>query len=345
MLKKEKLLFSGNLQNIEREIFTKILNDVKKEFGLENISVKKKIHQNVYGVRYAFLIIAEPNKSLVLKVRIGENDNSFIDGFKRYKEIYNKSSCDVRLNLPKPFYEKNLEGICYSVEEYVDGKWLRYYLESRWNTFKEKKNKLQDCLNWLIMFKIYFDKKIIEKNALLSLLSQYKEFYNCTPGELSLLQIVEERLKEINNSELDFAIQHGDFTVENITVNKERFYICDWELTGNEMVPHHDFFIFLTTSIYSIERCFENEREKGFLSIFYKRRNRELFAEFINIYKKALNIDDKLFNLYFPLFLISIPVKAKIRGSSQKTILMARKNCELFGLKIQEVKQLMESLI
>ena len=324
--------------DIDLILLSEIMEDIKEKLDLINVNIEKIIKKSNSNKLF-FLIKNRDDRLLLLKIVTKGNYDVFIDSFERYKGIYAQIPIDIRKVLAKPFYSNSIKGICYSIEEYMDGKLLERYLFSRLNTFKKKKEALFDCLSWLIEFKKSFKQQLIGKETILNLSGQYEQMYDCSDEELALLKIIEKKISEKNESSIGLYVQHGDLSASNILIKNGNIRIFDWELTGSELVPHQDLFLLLTTGIYSIERSIDDNREKSFMNLFLKKRNRDIFIEFVKRYASKLNITDDMFALYFPIFLMSLPVKQKIRGSSPATISIARNNCKLYVSNFHDIEK------
>lgn len=326
--------------SIDQEIVGEILEMIEKELELEFIHVRPISKPNVRHSRLFLILDSSDEQRYCLKLYSAQVDKAFAEGFERYATMYKAVADDLKVNLAEPILSSEYRGIHFSLEGFLDGNPLKSFLEKRLISFKRKEKVISQCLTWLVNYKNTFDSLEVNKTDLLENLNQYRELFDCSEKERFLLKLLERRIGSANIENKYFA-QHGDLSIENVLIDKESFGIFDWELTGSETIPHHDLFVFLTTGIYSIENCFDKNRDKGFRSIFSKARNRNLFVESLRSYATGLNIDSNFFHLFFPYYLLTLPVIAKNRRSTPMTIAAARKNAEVYASQYEEIDKLL----
>jgi len=329
-----------NTVALDQEIVDEILNNIENELELKFVRISPINKPNVRLSRLFLILDSSDKQRYCLKLYAAKSYKAFSEGFERYAAIYRSVPENLKVNLAEPILNNEHRGIYFSLEGYLDGKPLKPYLGRRLVSFKRKKYVMSQCLNWLVSFKKAFDPIEIHKTDLLVNLKQYRELFNCSDEENFLLQLLEQRI-DSSSFENKYFFQHGDLSIENVLIDKETFSIFDWELTGSEIIPHHDFFVFLTTGMYCIENCFDKNRERGFRRIFSKVRNRTLFVESLRNYAKGLDIDSNFSHLFFPYYLVTLPVILTKRRSSSKTIATARKNVETYAARHEEIDELL----
>jgi len=325
---------------IDQDVVDEILNNIEEELNLKFVHVRPINKPNVRLSRLFLILHSSDKQRYFLKLYAAQIDKAFSEGFERYRTIYRTIPDNLKVNLAEPILNNEHRGVYFSFECYLDGKPLKPFLERKLVPFKRKENAISQCLTWLVDFKKTFDSLEIHKTDLLVNLKQYREFFDCSGEEIFLLELLEQRI-DSSSYENKYFIQHGDLSIENVLIIKETFGIFDWELTGSEAIPHHDLFVFLTTGIYSIENCFDKNRENGFRYIFSKKRNRDLFVESLRSYAKGLNIKSNFSHLFFPYYLITLPVILRKRRSSSMTIAFARKNAEIYAARHKEIDKLL----
>jgi len=329
-----------NTGGIDQEIVSEILSSIEKELGTRFIRTKSINKRNVRRSRLFLELHSADNPKYLLKLYTAQNYKDFLGGFERYKTMYKTIPDNLKANLAEPVLNNEHRGVYFCLEGCLEGKPLKPFLENRLISFKRKQSAISQCLTWLVSFKKAFDSIDIHSADLLVNLKQYRDLFDCTEKELFLLDLLEQRISS-GNFENRYFLQHGDLSIENLLISRETFGIFDWELTGSETIPHHDLFVFLTTGIYSIEHCFDKNRERGFRNIFLKDRNRNLFVKAINSYAKGLNIDSNFSQFFFPYYLVTLPVVLNRRRSSSLTIATARKNVETYAIRHEEIDELL----
>lgn len=329
-----------NIVSIDSDIVGEILRDIEKELDLEFVHTRAISKPNVRRSRLFLILGSSNDQRYCLKLYAARPDKAFSESFERYATIYRTVPDKLKSNLAEPFLNGEHRGIYFSLEGYLDGKPMKPFLERRLVSFKRKQNLITQSLDWLVEYKKAFDPLDCHKTDLLANLNQYNELFRCSRKEKSLLELLEQRVGS-GNFDDKYFVQHGDLSIENVLINKETVGIFDWELTGSETIPHHDLFVFLTTSIYCIENCFDKNRENGFRSIFSKSRNRDLFVESLRSYATGLDIRSDFAHLFFPYYLVTLPVILKKRRSSPMTVASARKNAEVYAAGYDDIDDLL----
>lgn len=329
-----------NTVAIEQDTVGEILYYIEEELGLKIVHVKTISKPNVRLSRRFLKLRSSDNQNFFLKLYTAQVDKAFSEGFERYEKIYRTIPDNLKANIAEPILNGQHREIFFSLEGYLDGQPLKPFLERRLVSFRRKETAISQCLTWLVGFKKTFPSLEIQKTDLLVKLKQYRELFDCSKEEIFLLELLEQRI-DSGIHEHKYFIQHGDLSIENVLINKETFGILDWELTGGEAIPHHDFFVFLTTGMYGIENCFDKNRADGFRYIFSKNNNRNFFVESLRSYAKGLNLKSSFPHLFFPYYLVTLPVILKQRRSSSYTIATARKNAEMYAVRHEEIDNLL----
>lgn len=329
-----------NTAAIDEDVVSEILSNIEKELNRKFVDVRTISKTNVRHSRRFLILGSSDNQQYCLKLYAARAHKDYLQSFKNYAKTYRTIPDNLKINLAEPILNNEHRGVFFSLESYLEGKPLKPFLERRLVSFKRKEDVISQCLAWLVDYKKTFASLEAHKTDLLATLRQYVELFDCSEKEMFLLELLEQRIRS-SNFESRYFVQHGDLSIENVLINKRTFGIFDWELTGSETIPHHDLFVFLTTGIYGIENCFDKNRENGFRSIFSKSRNRHLFVESLRSYAAGLNIRSDFAHLFFPYYLVTLPVILKNRRSSPMTIALTRKNAEVYAERYDEIDNLL----
>ena len=238
----------------------------------------------------SFLVLNKKNPVAYIKVPRNPSVNKTIEEeYNNLSKIYQliQKNESLKNSIPKPILYKDVENNLFLlIETYFKGN--KFY-----NTinFKEKKNLLNQAVNWLVKFHTLTQIKHLKIDASFFkkyILPEIKYFLtNIAPNasfKSRLLNYLKEA-KKFQNDTINISAIHGDFNHYNILKNKEKIKIIDWTDCSVENIAVYDLIHFAFMMF-----LFSNKGNVQKLDL----KNQSLIDEYYTSYAKKMNINKEV---------------------------------------------------
>ena len=307
----------------------RIINYVNNNQVKLNLSKEQLKNLSLFAYNYSsaisFILLNKKQPLFHIKLRRAVDvDNTLKQEYENLKTINNKIDKSLKSFIPGLAILDKVDEFQILVQNVLPGIRFDGFLRSfnYKGSEKEKQllfNKLELIKNFLIKFHrsvqnehCYFKNEELE----LKVKNLFQQYFNNINKDNEIDNIIKQA-KSLNEISIPQIPQHGDFCGSNILVNKNDFYVIDWESYALTDLPLFDSFHILTTSIFSF---FHDQDINTFKRIYFKDSEFTSFIKyFLEDYCEKLNISKKLINLCFPLYLVTFyklfhtnPVREKI---------------------------------
>ncbi|MDI6704427.1 MAG: phosphotransferase [bacterium] len=277
--------------------------DRKRPSSLSSIQISGR---HVDFGKILLLIFAEGDRMPLFCGKVSRNSISksefdFIEC--EYKNLVFLNSLNSKIlskTIPKPIRYINLKGHSISLETAFVGTPM---LNTKGYLFRRKiiQRHFTLALNWLLCFyrgiginQIKFGSKEMDKHVNQPI-NYLRKIIPLTREKHNYLTKFSDQAKILHNRYLPLVPIHGDFTPNQILINRDNLCVIDWEFFQRDGLPFFDLINFLVSY--------------GFLSNELSKKNRYWFEdrmkEHLVQYCSELNIDEQFLKIFLPLFLIN----------------------------------------
>jgi hypothetical protein len=272
-------------------------------------------HQKMHRNQSVAFVFDDSRRAPLAVAKFGTDQQAYSalkqqnDTLKRLEQILDTDK-GVRVPRPLAFFESPPWTV--SLESYLPGCTAYFEMRNSWNPLRDAPKHFRLALKWLICFQraVGLKKMHLTPAAMFDFVIRPLEevaAQGCpSAAELRLIERTKILAKEFLGATLLLVAGHGDFWAGNLVNHSNSVSMIDWENFEAEALPFEDLFFFSTT--YGLNFPWRLGRwaapQTAFQATYLQATEiADLVRSFLLDYCRAMNLEARLIEIFFPVFL------------------------------------------